>query len=279
VDTDEHGYEQFPAFGIQRLFAQLRLSKLSWSSTIAIDDGSDFVAQSDHNPIQTKGLSVFRRGLSAMKIVLEQSDGEFLNELHRIGPKTVQDICAAIGVTATAIRQRLWRLQGQQFVARELVRNGRGRPHYVYRVTEKGLRQLGDNYGDLALILWREIRQISDPEIREQITQRIRHALVSRLGTFADERLQDRMKRLGNALLSRGYDVEVGTAAGTLPILRENNCPYQELAEEDRGICGLEREVFEQALGTEVRLTHCCLDGHHCCEFEAAELQTQAAAG
>ena len=38
-----------------------------------------------------------------MKMVLEQSDGEFLNELHRIGPKTVQDICAAIGVTATAV--------------------------------------------------------------------------------------------------------------------------------------------------------------------------------
>jgi predicted ArsR family transcriptional regulator len=213
-----------------------------------------------------------------MKMVLEQSDGEFLNELHRIGPKTVQDICAAVGVTATAIRQRLWRLQGRGFVARELVRSGRGRPHYVYRVTDKGLRQLGDNYGDLALILWREIRNIADPGIREQITQRVRNALVSRLGTFADVNLDDRMQRLGNALLSRGYDVEVGANARTLPILRENNCPYQELAEEDRGICGLEREVFEQALGTEVRLTHCCLDGHHCCEFEAARLQTEVTA-
>lgn len=214
-----------------------------------------------------------------MKMVLEQSDGEFLNELHRIGPTTVQDICVAVGVTATAIRQRLCRLQGQGFVSRELVRSGRGRPHYVYRISDKGLRQLGDNYGDLALILWREIRNITDLAIREQITSRIRSALVSRLGTFSDVLLQDRMKHLGNALQNRGYDVEVGSAAGTLPILRENNCPYQELAEEDRGICGLEREVFEQALGTEVRLTHCCLDGHHCCEFEAAELQVQAAAG
>jgi predicted ArsR family transcriptional regulator len=141
------------------------------------------------------------------------------------------------------------------------------------------LRQLGDNYGDLALILWREIRNIPDLQIREQITTRIRNALVSRLGTFSDVNLEDRMERLGNALLGRGYDVEIGSNSGALPILRENNCPYQELAEEDRGICGLEREVFEQALGTEVRLTHCCLDGHHCCEFEAAELQTEAAAG
>jgi predicted ArsR family transcriptional regulator len=218
-----------------------------------------------------------------MKTVIEQSDGQFLNELHRIGPKTVQDICAAIGVTATAIRQRLWRLQSNGFVARELVRSGRGRPHYLYRVSDKGLRQLGDNYGDLALILWREIRNIPDPEVRRSITARIRDALVSRLGRFGEGALHDRMNRLGDSLLSRGYDVEIG-ADGALPILRENSCPYQELAEEDRDICGLEREVFQQALGTEVRLTHCCLDGHHCCEFEAVGfepigLQAQAAAG
>lgn len=213
-----------------------------------------------------------------MKTVLEQLDGQFLNELHRIGPKTVQDICSAIGVTATAVRQRLLRLQGNGFVARELVRTGRGRPHYMYRVTDKGLRQLGDNYGDLALILWREVRNISDPEIRRAITSRIRDALVSRLGRFGEGVLDERMRRLGDSLLSRGYDVEVGSE-GKLPILRENNCPYQALAEEDRDICGLEREVFQQALGTEVRLTHCCLDGHHCCEFEAVELQPQAAAG
>ena len=209
-----------------------------------------------------------------MKTVLEQSDSEFLNEMHRIGPKTVQDICSAIGVTATAVRQRLWRLQGNGFVARDLVRTGRGRPHYVYRVTDKGLRQLGDNYGDLALILWREIRNIPDPAIRQAITSRIRDALVSRLGRFGEGALSERVKRLGDSLLSRGYDVEIGDD-GALPILRENNCPYQELAEEDRGICGLEREVFQQALGTEIKLTHCCLDGHHCCEFEAAELQPQ----
>src|SRR5260370_2480396 len=184
-----------------------------------------------------------------MKTVLEQSDGQFLNELHRVGPKSVQDICSAIGVTATAVRQRLWRLQGNGFVARDLVRTGRGRPHYVYRVTEKGLRQLGDNYGDLAMILWREIRNMPNAESRQAITTRVRDALVSRLGRFGEDKLQDRMQRLGDSLLSRGYDVEVGSD-GSLPILRENNCPYQELAEEDRDICGLEREVFQQALGT-----------------------------
>lgn len=210
--------------------------------------------------------------LIAMKAALEQSDSQFLNDLHRIGPHTVQEICSTAGVTATAVRQRLARLQGSGLVARDLVRSGRGRPHYVYRVTEKGLRQLGDNYGDLALILWRAVRGIPDADIRESITTRVRDALVARLGRFGDGAVHERLQHLREALLNRGYDVELGSTT-ELPILRENNCPYQELAEEDRGICDLELEVFRQSLGAEVRLTQCCLDGHHCCEFEVGKME------
>lgn len=205
-----------------------------------------------------------------MKTVLEHSDSEFLNVLHRLGPVTVPDIGVALGVTATAIRQRLVRLQASAFVARDLVRAGRGRPHYLYRVTDKGLRQLGDNYGDLALILWREIQNIADPVVRRAITSRIRDALVARFGQVGGATIDERLQNLRDALVGRGYDVEVGEG-NSLPILRENNCPYQELADGDRGICELEQEVFQRVLGADVKLSQCCLDGHHCCEFEVSQ--------
>lgn len=206
-----------------------------------------------------------------MKQILDQSDSEFLNTLHRLGPGTVQEIGEAIGVTATAIRQRLNRLQGAGLVVRELVRAGRGRPHYNYRVTTKGLRQLGDNYGDLALILWREIRAIDNVQVRDQITGKIRDALVARFGHMDGSTVQEKMRRLREVLLGRGYDVDIDEQ-GQLPILRENSCPYQELADEDRAICDLEQEVFQRVLGADVKLSSCCLDGHHCCDFEVQEL-------
>ena len=207
-----------------------------------------------------------------MRSTLEPSDSEFLSQLQRIGPRTVQEICAAAGVTATAVRQRLTRLQSAGLVARERIRQGRGRPHYVYRVTEKGTRHLGDNYGDLALILWRELHSIEDAAIRDQVSSRIRAALVRSLGKHGDGLLRDRMKRLSESLSNRGFDVEFEESNG-LPVLREHNCPYQELAEADRGICDLERQVVEESLGAEVTLTRCCLDGHRCCEFEVRTVQ------
>ena len=203
-----------------------------------------------------------------MKTDLEAPERQFLESLQRLGGGTVQAIGDAIGVTATAVRQRLNRLQGLGYISREVRREGRGRPHHEYRVTEKGMRILGDNYNDLALILWRQIQTIPDEQIREQLRQQVRDALVAQYGKLdALSSLEDRLRYLQAGLTVRGYSVEVTGTQG-LPVLREHNCPYSELAESDRSICELEQDVFEKVLGVPVRLTRCCQDEHSCCEFE-----------
>ena len=206
-----------------------------------------------------------------MKPALDPNDRQFLHRLHRMQGGTVQEICDDVGVTATAVRHRLSRLQGLGLVTRRTVRSGRGRPHHRYEPTEKGLRELGDNYSDLAMILWREVKNIQPPEVRNRVLQRVQEALVDRFGDEVSGRsLQERMTKLKSALEQRGFDVEVDES-GELPILRENNCPYLDLAHSDPEICELEQAVFEKALGTPVTLTHCCLDGYPCCEFQPAE--------
>lgn len=203
-----------------------------------------------------------------MKTELDQSERQFLEQLQRLGAGTVPEIGEAIGVTATAVRQRLTRLQDLGLVERHLERSGRGRPHHLYRVTDKGLRHLGDNYSDLALILWREIRSIEDPVIRGMLRSRVMQALVSRFGsTESIPSVFDRLIYLQAGLADRGHNVEIDQSAN-LPILRENNCPYHDLANEDRDICELEQDVFARVLGVPVRLKKCCQDEHTCCEFE-----------
>ena len=203
-----------------------------------------------------------------MKAAIDPNDRQFLNRLQRMEGGTVHEICAEIGVTATAIRQRLTRLQGQGFVTREAVRCGRGRPHHVYRITTGGLRELGDNYADLAAVLWKEMNNIEPPEVRAQVLGRVQQAMVAQYGQVVrSDSLKERFYELKTALVERGFDVEIDDS-GPLPILRENNCPYLELAGSDSSICELEQEVFERVLGVEVKLTQCCLEGAHCCEFQ-----------
>ena len=56
-----------------------------------------------------------------------------------------------------------------------------------------------------------------------------------------------------------------------LPILRENNCPYHDLASRDASICDLEQTVFSEVLGIPMERTQCCRDGDQCCEFSASQ--------
>ncbi len=208
-----------------------------------------------------------------MKVSIDRGDQQFLEDLHKLCGGTIQEICDSVGVTATAVRQRLGRLESLNLVVRETVRAGRGRPHHVYRVSDTGLRYLGENYRDLAHILWRAIHEIPDESVRDEVLSRIRDGFVGRFGRVApDSNLTERVFQLQESLASRGFLVECGQL-GELPILREKSCPYSELASQDPSICQMEREVFSRILNADVALTQCCLDGSGYCEFRFSEPQ------
>jgi len=204
-----------------------------------------------------------------MRFTLDEQDQQCLDALRQRGRGTIRELCDVFGVTATAVRQRLTRLLEAGLVSRTAERRpGRGRPAFVYGVTEAGLKQLGDNYGDLALILWQELKSIEELDVRQRVEGRVRDAMIGQYrAAVGDGPLPERMRRLHAALTERGFDVEIDDRDG-LPILRENHCPYPELASCDSGICTLEQEVFESVLGTPLRLATCCRDGDVCCEFE-----------
>jgi predicted ArsR family transcriptional regulator len=94
------------------------------------------------------------------------SDAPLLEMLRVEGRAGISELEAGLGVTATAVRQRLERLMRSALVERSTVSRGRGRPSHVYSLTDKGRRVGGDNFQDLALVLWREVRTVSDPAVR-----------------------------------------------------------------------------------------------------------------
>jgi predicted ArsR family transcriptional regulator len=107
---------------------------------------------------------------------------ELLRVDDRLG---IGDLAKRLGVTATAVRQRLDRLMRAGLVGRTTVSGGlsaagepgvnrmRGRPSHVYSLTEKGRRTGGDNFRDLALVLWRDIRSVREPAVRQGLLSRI----------------------------------------------------------------------------------------------------------
>ena len=199
---------------------------------------------------------------------LDAQDRFFLDQLHQLGEATIQQMCEMMGVTPTAIRVRLNRLEGKGYIDKATIREGRGRPHHVYSVSTEALRELGDNYSGLALILWNEIANMEDSEVKTALIERVKDALVKRYKSGVSGRtVMERFVELRNALTNHGFHVSVDYR-GDLPVLQEKHCPYHDLAEHQMSICDLEKSVFEEVLGAPIRRTRCSRDGDHSCEFE-----------
>jgi predicted ArsR family transcriptional regulator len=196
----------------------------------------------------------------------------------------IAELAKRLGVTATAVRQRLDRLMRAGLVGRTTVSGGlsdcggraagrlRGRPSHVYNLTEKGRRTGGDNFRDLALVLWREIRGVREPAVRQGLITRIGVAMA---GMYRDEvsgstprqRLESTAKILQERRISCGVEPIASPASGSLSVLTSYACPYPDLAEQDRGICAAERHMLQELVGSAVRLSECRLDGAPCCRF------------
>ena len=198
------------------------------------------------------------------------SDTAILDLLRSQGSLTVSQMAMATDVTATAVRQRLNRLMAQGYVGRAATRIGRGRPRHQYSLTAKGRRKTGENFADLAVALWQEVRQIADAEIRRGLLQRIARRLATAYADRIEGRTtEEKMESLARLMGERRIPFEVDRTSD-LPVLTAVACPYPDLAEQDRSVCAMERMMFSELLGQDMRLTQCRLNGANCCTFEAS---------
>ena len=200
-------------------------------------------------------------------------DRPLLEALRSDGPLEIDDLTNALEVTATAVRQRLRRAIESGLVDREQVATDqprRGRPRFAYRLTAVGRETAGDNFRDLASVLWEEVRSIREPTIRRGLLGRIGKALAARCGDQVSGKTPgERLQSVARLLQQRAIScrVEKEPANDCLPVLVTHSCPYPELAEQDRGICAAERLMLEDLVGSPVRLADCRLDGGACCRF------------
>ncbi|MEO0529224.1 MAG: winged helix-turn-helix transcriptional regulator [Planctomycetota bacterium] len=209
--------------------------------------------------------------------VSDQPDRLLLDHLRRNRCASVGELGELLGVTATAIRQRLTRLMAEGLIERQVhkpdgadgeKRVGRGRPSYDYRLTERGRQAVGDNYHDLAEVLWEEIRAIDDIAVRRGLIKRLADRMADRYaGQVGGDDLAERMRNLMQLMGERELPVDVDES-GQLPVLTLLACPYPQLAEQDRSICAVEKAMISEVLGQGVKLSECRLDGGGCCSFE-----------
>lgn len=214
--------------------------------------------------------------ISAEKLDLEGSglgvrrvDHAVLDILRMSPGLGVPELIQQLGVTATAVRQRLDRLVDMKLVERRKQSVGRGRPSFNHYLTPMGWREVGATYADLAMAMWQELNLIPDENVKNTFLK----SVADRMGKVYSEQIPDgsfkqKLDSLVQLLAERKIPVKLDVD-GNLPVLEVQACPYPDLTgmPHDRNLCELEKQVISEALGEVMELSRCRLDGHNCCQF------------
>lgn len=196
--------------------------------------------------------------------------GRVLRVVQLRGRASIKDVAADLGVTASAVRLHLTQLQATGAVRADKVREGVGRPYYVYSVTPQAHDLFYKDYGDLARLLLQEVSETQGADGLQSVLRRVGDKLADLYrDQVGSQALADRIAAWADLLDQRGVAVEIEkTEDGFL--LREYGCPYQNVAFANRAVCEMERQVMARLLESGVRLTQCVLDGYRGCKFAIA---------
>ncbi|MCC7353144.1 MAG: ArsR family transcriptional regulator [Anaerolineae bacterium] len=193
--------------------------------------------------------------------------GQIVELLQRQGPMSVKDMETALGVTTTAVRQQIANLVAEGLVTSRVVREGVGRPHFAYSLTDKARSLFACYCDDLALSLYEELVKEVGPSKVNSLLERVGQRLAEQYaGQLKSTALRERVADFSQILQAKGILSDVSPTADGL-ILKAYNCPYYELAVEHREICSMEQDMMSRVLEADVALTHCMHDGHQGCQF------------
>ena len=197
--------------------------------------------------------------------------GRVLKAIQIRGRASVKDVAADLGVTASAVRLHLAQLQASGAIRTDKVREGVGRPYYVYSLTPHAHDLFYKDYGDLARLLLEEVSEIQGPDALQDVLDRVGVRLAEKYrAQVPGQDLAERVDAWAELLDQRGVTVEIEKTDEGI-VLREYGCPYQNIAMENRAVCEMERQVMVRLLDSGVRLTQCVLDGHRGCQFAIVE--------
>ncbi len=209
-----------------------------------------------------------------MNTSVSANDKAVIALLRDEGAQGVTQMVEKLGVTATAVRQRLTRLTALGLITREEFSEGRGRPIHKYSLTEEGFRSSGDNLSDLARVLWEEVHKIPDENTRKKVIAGVVERLSDQYrDSIQGETVDEKLRSIAKHFAQRDIPFSAVEENGKV-VLQIVGCPYPDLAGGDHKICEMEKDLISSLTDNEISFEkESCGSGGQCCKFQTLEVQ------
>jgi len=181
--------------------------------------------------------------------------------IKRSGGSTVDELAQALDLAPMTVRQHLSALQRDDLVRAEPVRRATGRPHYVYRLTQRGDDTFPKRYDRLAEALLREVSRLQPSEIEglapEEKTRLVLHRIADRLADAYEPKVRGRALEEQVAAVTEMLHADGGFAEWEKTesgyVIRDYNCLFGRAPLEDGSGCQWHFYLLSRMLGPGVR--------------------------
>lgn len=192
-------------------------------------------------------------------------------ELLRRGPRTVDELAAALDLTHTAVRAQLATLQQDQLVEQRGSRRGTSKPARIYGVTTQAELLFSRAYIPILTQLLHVLAHRMSPAEFDSIMREVgRGAMAGRAAARGP--LRDRVVVASSVLNDLGGLTEIEEEDGLYVIL-SHGCPLAAATTDHPEACNALESLLSEFLG--MRVTKCCdrYARERCC-FEVPRANT-----
>jgi predicted ArsR family transcriptional regulator len=182
-----------------------------------------------------------------------------LDILKREGPQDAASLARRLGITPMAVGLQLSSLESEKLVKSQSEPSNpprRGRPVQIWSLTEAAGRIFPDAHALLTVGLLTSLNEVyGEQGLRKLLEVRTRQQVEEYRTSVRSGPLKDRVKALAGIRDREGYMTEVSSTAGGGFLLVENHCPICTAARTCQGFCESEKQVFQEILGPDVKVT------------------------
>jgi predicted ArsR family transcriptional regulator len=176
--------------------------------------------------------------------------------------RSVESLTADLGVTANAVRQHLTALERDGLVCHEAVPAPRGRPQFLYQLTQQGQEIFPRRYRELAVAVLAELAETLGPEALDRAMRRMGEHAAEAAGLAGVS-----VPVTGRVMQQLGYDAKARSSTESGEEIVARNCVFHKVAERYPAVCQFDLGFMEAATGRGVEHRECMVRGNSVCRF------------
>jgi predicted ArsR family transcriptional regulator len=206
--------------------------------------------------------------VAAVENILKESRSAIIDLLKINGAMSVEQLADEMEVSKVNVRRHLSLLESDGLIDYEIERHDRGRPRYIYSLTDKACCLFPQIYDEFACDVLVQLQRMFGDEGLQKVLNACAEDLIEELNQeFEGLDFDERVKRLAKVMSAKGYLAEARKMRDGAYRLRQHNCPTERVAVSHPHICEQELRVYREALNCEVTRECHIVAGSQMCEY------------